>query len=217
MKNLFDRYSRRARLYPSLILLLPVWVFLYGYWGIELDNLEKLLLQSGLGLAFIFLFSELVIRNWGKVFENQIFKKGMDFPTTRWLMKGDKTLGEQRKKALYEKIKRDFDYDLSHNTSKKDIADSVSQIRLRVGSGRLTLQYLERYGAWRNLSSSSSFSASIALALTIFLLINNNPVWLAEVILSIIFLFIFLFRKKVIVYLAEEYAEQVFNEYLALK
>lgn len=215
MKNFFDRYSRRARLYPSLILLTPIWVFLYGYWGIDLDNVEKLLLQSCFGIAFIFLFSELVVRNMGKLYENRIFKKGLDFPTTRWLMKGDGTLGGQYKRALQEKIKQDFGYDIN-NASRKNIADSIAQIRLKVGNGKLTLQYLERYGAWRNLSGSSIFSALFALLFSVFLFLGNNQIWLVELVLFMVFFFIFLFRKKTIVYLADEYANQIFNEYLAL-
>lgn len=216
MKNLFDRYSRRARLYPTLILLVPVWFFLYGYWGVELSDWEKLIFQSSLGLAFVFLVSELVVRNLGKFFETQLFNKGLGFPTTRWLMKSDKTLGQQRKTALYKKIKKDFNYDLD-KASKKEIADAVSQIRLKVANGKLVLQYLERYGAWRNLSSSSLFSALMAAGFTLFLWLNQNEFWIAEFTLALAFLVVFLLRKKIMLHFADEYAEQIFNEYLSLK
>lgn len=216
MNKIFNRYAWNARIFPTIILLVPIWIFVWKFWGIDIEKLGSILTQSVFGLAILLLSSEFLTRNLGKKLENKVFENGKLFPTTCWLQKENSELSEQKKKRIYDKIKEDFKIDLKNSTA-KDIKDAVSQIRLKVGNGKLLLQYNERYGAWRNFSASSIYSAMLSLLLGVYFYFSDAKIIWIILFIGLIILFgaAFYFRKKILLFCADEYAEQLFNEYLS--
>ena len=156
------------------------------------------------------------------VFQYIFFKNDeTEMPTTIWLLHSDKTISEQEKKQLREKVKKDFDIELPSKgkekrnlvEAKKEIAYAVRQMREVTRGNKILLQYNYQYGFFRN--AIGGFVVTNLFILFIIILNHymhwSNPCWgwgalVFQLILLLIFI-IFAFLT------ADNYARHLFTVY----
>jgi len=102
----FENYNRQARLYPSLLALLPPLVTLLAWFpNLLTSNLGTTLvtLASSCGLLFgLSVFS----RSCGKRTEYRLLKKWGSWPTTQWLRHRDNHVSATTKQRYYQALKK---------------------------------------------------------------------------------------------------------------
>ncbi len=225
IKENFDDYNLKARVYPSLIALAPF--FLLAYILIKnqagLNIIASLASSSLITMLLLFFISD-IVRNLGKFLESKVFGNELYFPTTEILLHINTYLTAEKRLKIYDKIRSDFQFSLAteveeknnENLARQKIKEAVGLVRQKVTNGRLLLQFNIRYGFWRNLIGASLFSCAFCIVdLVIFLLFYTS--FASSFIALILFLFylsIFLFRKLLLKFFGFQYAEQLFLEYL---
>jgi hypothetical protein len=81
----FDEYSRKARLYPALLVAMPLAVTLTLLWpGLSLEKLMPIIVAAGLPF-----FTGNIVRDRGKLLEERLVRKWAGMPTTRMLRLSD--------------------------------------------------------------------------------------------------------------------------------
>lgn len=235
MKTLFDGYSRKARLYPTLLVIAPVLIYLGFLFS---DNLKRvtqnfllhetkapIAIMMGVALIFVVFvhMASFFIRNRGKIWEEKIFRDGYGFPTTRLLLWKDHSFSEIMKQRLHDAIKTDFQISLpNRNEEEKDIEkaeqtirDAVDLIRPTVSNGRIVIQYNTQYGFVRNtLASVDLLVVECAVCSVFSYLTNQNK---TECILFAFFVVLFgliwSVRQKLLMPHANRYAKTLLQEY----
>lgn len=86
-ENLFDRYSRNARLYPSFLALAPVFALTAGYTNWLQFDLQNAVWAIIVGAA-LFLLAD-IARQRGKMIERKLLKKWGAFPSVTFLRHRD--------------------------------------------------------------------------------------------------------------------------------
>ncbi|ABC77923.1 hypothetical protein [Syntrophus aciditrophicus] len=228
LKDFFDEYSLKARVYPSLIALAPLFLFIYYVLKDDVGAgiVTNLISSTTITVVATYFLAD-VVRNLGKFLETKVFGNELYFPSTEILLNNNQHISQDRRSIIYENVKTDFDVSLS--TAQEEIKDevlarqkikeAVGSIRQKVGNGRLLLQFNIRYGFWRNLVGISLFSSFLCLFNIVFILTsqNNNSVVLAvSIVLFVFYFLIFAFRKQILTFFGYQYANQLFLEYLNL-
>ena len=224
----FDKYSREARLFPAALDCLPLYILVISFTDLfpEVNTYLKLFFGLALSSIFAYLASDLV-RNVGKALEEKVFGNEMSFPTTELLLHSNDRFSNEKKKKVYEKIKKDFNITLSttHQEStdikeaRKKIKEAIGVIRQRLGDGRLLLKYNIRYGFWRNLCAVApfAFGASIAVFLVLITVVHSPTYAILSLIIAPFYLFLWIKSENVLKYFGYQYAEQFYLEYLSSK
>lgn len=222
----FDKYNREARIYPTVLGALPLYIF-----GVLLaQSLPNFNFYLKLALGFlipsvvVYVLSD-IVRNLGKNLESKIFNNETIFPTTELLLHSNTSLSKEKKDKIYKKIDNDFSITLSNKSeedndiqnSRKKIKEAVGQIRQALGNERLLLQYNIRYGFWRNLCAISPFSLFLCLLVAFIVLLTfSNLVYVAILVaISPLYLILWIFNKQILVHFGYQYAEQFYLEFLA--
>ncbi len=169
LKELFDTYGRNARLYPAVLLMIP----LFALPGV-LNGIEKL--SSGIvtGVAGVALLYGLThwVRALGKRAELRLMKQWGGLPTTRHLLWHDTTL-DATSKRRYHNFLRSNGLDMpSAEEERADparcrerLASAVTWLRTnRRGDGYKILHSENAaYGFRRNLYGAKPLGVAIAL------------------------------------------------------
>lgn len=225
----FDKYNRIARIYPSLIILIPFLIFTLNC---NISNLEtifenilqlKIVGNITISVVLLFFFTQ-INRLLGKfLFERYLFSNELEMPTTNFLLYTNSEFSTDYKNQLRNQISNDFNIKLpSENDEIKDIinarkmiVESVGLIRQRVKNGNLLLQHNIEYGFFRNLIGGSIIGFLMSAFDTFYFHINNSIAlsWLC-LCLALLFLTLILIHKPVIRYLGNLYAKRLFQEYL---
>lgn len=222
----FDKYSKEARIYPIILSLLPLYLFLLSATNYFPSISIYLKLISGFFFCslLIYLGSD-VVRNLGKSLEAKIFKNELYFPTTLFLLHSNSRYSTAKKTKLYQKIYKEFGISLyslkkektKTNDAKKRIKEVVGLIRQKLGNGRLLLQYNIRYGFWRNLTAFSpiSFVLSFFALISQTFLFETKAYLLITLILAPCYLVLWIKRKSILTYFGQQYADQLYFEFLS--
>lgn len=222
-----DEYSLKARWIPGFILLTPLAVYLYG---LPYRETAWLLIQGvvcrTIILAFLMFPLEVLIRRISKCWiEGVIFKHGLAFPTTEFLLHSNEVLSTELKKRIRDKVKSDFDLTLpsvsaeqkDEANARKRIAEAVRLIQKDVDKGRRIIDYNIVYGFWRNLLGAAILGVVMATALAFLACFVLNISWMVwtEIVLATLFIVLLLFRRPLLRGPAEEYARSLLTEYAA--
>lgn len=170
LKELFDNYGRNARLYPAVILMVP----LFALPGV-LNDIEKLSSGVAAGVVAVALLYALThgVRALGKGAERRLIQKWGGLPTTRHLLWQDGTVDSTTKRR-YHKFLRANGLDMP--SAEEEVADAggcreklnsaVTWLRNnRRGDGYKILHSENAaYGFRRNLYGAKSLGVVIALA-----------------------------------------------------
>lgn len=230
MKDLINKYNIQARLIPSILSAIPLFIFQY----VNLDSSQiSLLKQLGeikflgnitISIALIYFFMQ-VNRYLGKhLLEKNYFKKQLFFPTTTWLMLKDNTLSESFKTKIRNKIETNLNITLlnsdeeqeNEHLARKTIRDVNGLIRRKVGNGILTLQHNIEYGFFRNLIGGSIIALPITTIIFLMNLNNNNHFILGlTVLLGLIYSLLLIFSKQILWNKGGLYAEILFQEFIS--
>lgn len=220
-----DKYSRVARLYPSILTAIPFLVLLNDFISEQFKSTidAALLLSASMhvifSVAIIYLLTQL-IRFVGKEIERIVFRSGLNFPTTLLLLADNNTLSIAYKERLYDRIYRDFNINVSRDAgesvdeTKRRIRDAVGLIRGQVKDGRLLLQHNLEYGFFRNLFGGSIY-ASLVCLISLVIYRSESDRFQMYVIFFIVYIFAAFVCRYLLSRYSSSYAQQLFLEYLS--
>jgi hypothetical protein len=103
--NLFDRYARKARLYPALLALLPVFTTILILFPVTYKSVGSAIVSLAISCG-VLMFLASNVRYLGRKKEQQLFKLWGGKPTTVWLRHSDRNfdvLTKQRYHAFLSK------------------------------------------------------------------------------------------------------------------
>jgi hypothetical protein len=227
----FDSYYIFARLIPGLFSAVPFYVlhfyllnpFLGQFWS-ELLGL-KVASDVTVTLALLLILIQLNRLISKNIFEVKLFDDGLSMPTTNYLLHLDTYYSQEYTIKIHEKIKDNFGIDIpSLRSEKKDIikskkivSEAVSQIRVKVGKGRLTNQHNAEYGFFRNTAGGALLAMIISLVnILVFSYIYQNK---TAVVISIILVCVYglwlIFSKKMITVAGNNYARILVQEFMS--
>lgn len=217
----FDEYALKSQFYPTILLGLPLGIFIF-FLTHETNSLNGFLYGSTGVSAVLFLATDLV-RNLGKGEEKKVFKNESSFPTTEYLLYGSYEFSDTKKKEIRTKIKRDYGVRLPDELQEKkdphktrlEIKEVVGKIRQRTRGAVFLHRSNIRYGFWRNMVSSSHIASLSCVLSAVFLMFYGEyNGTLIESVLGIAFYFLWRNRVAIIQHFAGQYAEQFYFEYL---
>lgn len=226
----FDTYYITARIIPTLLAIVPFYIFQYFYlnpvlgdfWGNLIG--VKLLSNVTFSVALFFLLLQ-AGRVISKVLESKIFNNGLGFPTTNYLLHLDDMYSEDYTAKIHKKIKKDFDIDLlstefeklSDSQARKLVFEAMSHIRARVKRGRLVGQHNDEYGFVRNLSGMSIISSLMSFLNLLFFgfIFPSSLGFSASLILFFLYSICALSSIKITNYVGCNYAKVLIQEYMA--
>jgi hypothetical protein len=226
---MINKYNRTARIYPSIIILIPFLIFTI-YCDIDglndvFDDLLRIKIIGNITIAvtLLYLFTH-INRFLGKfLFEENIFEDELKMPTTNLLLFCDSHFSKDYKLKIRSKIYKDFQIKLPNEqhelndveNTRKQIVEAVGLIRQQVNNGRLLLQYNIEYGFARNLIGGSIIGFIMSMVdLFYFKNHDNEVIFFISHGLSCIFFLLLCIHKKIITYLGNQYAKRLFQEYL---
>lgn len=225
----FDKYNRTARIYPSVIILIPFLLFTINCDIDNLkevfDNLLKVKIVGNITVSVVLLYFLVQInRLLGKfIFEKNMFKNELKMPTTDFLLFSDSEFSSDYKNKIRSQILYDFKIELLDEQAelndiieaRKRIVEAVGLIRQKVKNGRLLLQHNIEYGFFRNLIGGSIIGLLMAIFdIFYFRSIENEVISIISIIVASIFAILLLIHKPIITSLGKQYAKRLYQEYL---
>ena len=226
----FDSYSLISRLLPAVISSVPFLVvhyfllnpYLGQFWGdlLALRFVSDITLASA--LLFLLIQSSRVVSK--EFFENRIFNRGLNFPTTDFLLHTNRNFSPEYTKKIHEKIKKDFGIMIpsyreevkNKRHSRRCILEAMGHIRVRVKKGYLVGQHNAGYGFARNLAGGAIVAASMSF-INLILFRWFYPISIASVASLLTLLFYSLLSvssKKMIESESKSYARVLIQEYM---
>lgn len=231
MQGKFDKYNRVARIYPSIIILLPFLVFTM-YCNIDglnevFDNLQNARIIGNVAISVVLLFLLVQVnRCLGKfLFEKYLFKNELEMPTTNFMLFSNSEFSKEYKILIRKKITDDFNIGMPDENEelvdlenvRRRIVESVGLIRHKVGKGRLLHQHSIEYGFFRNLIGGSLVGVAMSLFNICYFYANhNNLIAGISIVFACCFLLVLVLSKTIINHLGNLYAKRLYQEYLQL-
>lgn len=156
-----NKYTLIARIFPSLIGIIPFIILFVFYVNIQSTVLK--LFTGVLYTALAYFFSQFFVRLPSKRYEEWLFENGLKMPTTNLLLYSSNEYSDQFQDSIRTKIKSDFNIDLLNKEqelkdklqARKLIRDVVKLMIGKVKQGSLVLQHNTEYGFFRNLWGAS--------------------------------------------------------------
>lgn len=228
MNDLFSKYSLEARVFPTVLGLIPLFILQYLYIaGLLPIELLAVLIIGNITLSLIVLYalSEFVVRLISKVLEEKIFDARKNMPTTRMLLFGDSEYSREFKEKIRAKVNSDFGLTLPNEHeelhdekgSRIRIKEAVGLIIKRVGSGSLVLQHNIAYGFARNFYGASLVGVVFSVPLAILSYMNSDTaVTILAVVLLVGYCIYLILGKRVIVFTGNLYARKLIEEYMSI-
>lgn len=218
-----NKYTRIARVYPALLTGIPVVLLSIPLVNTFLDIvganqwLAKIVGNLSFSAVILYFYSQLV-RILGKfIFEKIYFRDERLFPTTQALHPKGKTFSSNLKDRYYGKVKQDFGIDIQSASDdyelRRMINESVAQVRLKVGKGKLLLQHNIEYGFIRNFCGGSLFGFFCSLV-GVIIYWSSAPVFPVYVTLLFGYLLFVVLSKTLINHFGFQYTKVLISEYM---
>ena len=164
IKDLFDDFNLHARIIPALITTIPIYIYLLLKNIINVNFLEKIFINSAIGILLIAIFYR-VVRNLGKKYEEKMYKKLRGKPTTIILRYSNNLIDETSKTRYHKKLNKKVPGIKLPTKKEEEKAEddiqyesSINWLRKYTNSNRdkepRTYQELKDYNFWRNLYAS---------------------------------------------------------------
>lgn len=200
----------------------------FGYFflaGIDSD-FTKLVSAQVLGgvstMTAMFIFLAFVARHVGTWLQDIMFSEGDRFPTTLLLLDVDTALSNERKMQIREKVKLEFDVDISNRTSdtaqsRQRVGEAVSHIRKKFfGKPGLALQRNIEFGMSKNIAGGSIIALAVSVLIVVisFATAMMGLLYLAIIMIAI-YAVLIAFGLIAMSTNAKRYATALFEEYLA--
>lgn len=221
--KIFSQYSIIARIFPTIIGLIPLFVFQYFFLSniLSIDSvIASVVGNIGTSTILLYAFSQYFVRVPSKIFEDFLFKKQLYFPTTTFLLYSDDEYSDDFKDRMRESISSDFAIKLSNKETemknemeaRKQIKEAVRVIIGKVKDGYLVLQHNIEYGFVRNLWGASI----IGVLGSLLLIYSSDPassMGKIGTILLVGYVIYVLFGFVIIKYFGRAYARKLIEEY----
>ncbi|MFA4922834.1 MAG: hypothetical protein WC557_01430 [Ignavibacteriaceae bacterium] len=227
-----DSYNLFARAFPAILCGIPFFILYFfllrpimGEFWSTLFNL-KIISDITFSAVLLFFLLELNRIISKELFENKIYRNGLTFPTTNFLLHQNQQFSEEYLQKIHKKIKSDFGITIPNRhkeikneyKSRKQIVEAVNHMRIKVGKGKLLGQHNIEYGFFRNFAGGTLI-ATVASLFNIIIfrwIYFNNQVFLLSFAFLIVYLFLSLFSKKIINITGQNYARVLIQEYMSL-
>lgn len=169
LTDVFDTYGRNARLYPAMLIMVPLLAL-----PTVLDSVQKashVALVAVLGVALLYALSH-AVRALGKRAESRLLKQWNGLPTTRWLLWNDATLDATSKSRYHEYLRSKGltmpspqDELKDPEGSREKVASAITWLRnnRRGDTYRILNAENAAYGFRRNLYGSKSIGILLAV------------------------------------------------------
>jgi hypothetical protein len=227
----WDKYDRQARVYPTILVLIPFFVLQYYYLNKEFADWSNFVTSLRTVAVFsipvvLFYFINDRVQFLSKIlFESRLFKGGSYFPTTDFLLYSNDKYSTHHKKLIRDKIKTDFnikmpsklDEENDEQDARRRIAEAVNFVRKKSGRGRFVLDKNINYGFSRNLVGGSLIGmvlAAINVVVFYYLDFQQAPLVISSICLFIYFIIV-LTSRATITFFGNEYASKLYDEYVS--
>lgn len=227
IKEFNNEYNRRAQLFPAILVIMLPWLLVAAVLIKNLINLNLIVSLLSTFLLFsivnIYRFVD-VVRNLWKRLEYKIFDKEKKFPTCLFLLK-EWEFTKEKINEIFTKIEKDYNIKLGEEIKnknldykKKRISEVVGNIRNKefMRNSTFLLNCNIRYWFWRNFMWWLIISLSINIIWFLMPILNKTPTYYFIIlwISLIIILLLLIIRKKILIWLANQYARQFYIDYL---
>lgn len=224
--KIFSLYGLIARIFPTIIGLIPLFVFQYVFLN-NIVSIDSVIVSAmgnvGLSTIVLYAFNQYFIRIPSKLFEDFLFKNKLYFPTTSFLLYSNNEYSDDFKDRIRESVATDFRIQLPDKEAeskneleaRKRISEVVSIIIGRVKDGYLVLQHNIEYGFARNLWGASLVGIFGSL-LVVYTIDPVSSAWKIGAISFIAYLTYALFGSVIIKYFGRAYAKKLIEEYLKM-
>lgn len=154
MLSLFDDYERNARIYPAVLLSIPIMIACYSFSSlVNSPAFTKIASSSLVVLAGVVLLSN-VVRFFGRKIEPMIWEKWGGAPSTRFLRKEDRTLGREIKDLFYQRVIQEAKIDLLNDLTDERIEQAFRFVRN-------VLHNKDKTGLWRKSNKEYGFARNL--------------------------------------------------------
>lgn len=154
MLNFFDDYERSARIYPAILLSIPIIITCYSFSAlVNSPFFTKITSSSIIVLVGVVLLSN-VVRFFGKKIEPIIWEKWGGAPSTRFLRKDDRTLAREMKDVFYQKVLQEAKIDLLNDLTDERIEQALKFVRN-------VLYNKDETGLWRKSNKEYGFARNL--------------------------------------------------------
>ena len=137
--NLFDRYARKARLYPALLTLFPVFVTILLLFPMAYTSIGSAIVSLAIGCG-VLMFLASNVRYLGRKKEQQLYKLWGGKPTTIWLRHSDRNLDALTKQRYHAFLSKQV-LDLKLPSSSEEAANPLSADDCYESSVKWLLEY----------------------------------------------------------------------------
>jgi hypothetical protein len=226
MIKLPNKYNFEARYVPSLACSIPF--FLFGYYffsGIDNAFWSSVagITVGGVSISAVMLVVMVnFCRNLGKLIEEKLFKDGLEFPTTTFLLDTDTNLSISMKKAVIKKIKHQFNIDLKIEDTidnRRLINEAVRRINSKFfGKNDLLLQRTIQFGFTKNILAGAIIATAVSiLGIIVSVALHNIPAMYAATLLTLIYMCVGLVSFASVRFIARHYAQALYVEFMAVE
>lgn len=177
MWNVFDQYELRARLAPTILLLLPIAAFLAVFIPVDKLTLGVGIASGVIGLAILYFVAQLT-GYFGRRLQPTLFEQWDGAPSTRFLRWRDDHFTVDQKQAIAAVVQKQFRRSLP--TAEQEAADPsqadrriteiFNEVRHHLHTNKvegLWRSHLAEYGLARNLIGSARPVGALSIGLTI--------------------------------------------------
>jgi|SRR6185312_2960226 len=226
-----DTYYFKARLFPTVITSIPLFVFviqvLKPLYGESLKNIFDILpMLTSLGIYAGLVFLSVQINRFvsKEIFQRFFFKEDIDMPTTNYLLWSNVFFAVDTKKAISEKIFSSFNITLLNPAEEQQddlrarnlIVHAVSQIKNKLRNNAVLFQHNIEYGFIRNLIGGSLIAVLFSIAIIIYAIIyRDGTLRNTGLILLIIYSLPIIFSKMLITKYGRYYAKVLYEQFMS--
>jgi len=225
-------YYVRARLFPTLLTILPLLIFFNVIVVSPFENKLKEVLHilpiiTNLGLSSALLFFMVQINRLisKEVFQHLYFQDELFMPTTNYLLWANSYFDDTIKEKIRSKIQDKYGFELmsrdeeikDEQTSRKQIVTAVSQIRNSLRNNTLLLQHNIEYGFFRNLIGGCIIAFLFSIAILTFGFIQTNQfLKISGIVSALTYLIPIIFSKPIIIRFGNYYSKILYEQFLSI-
>lgn len=183
LSNLFDRYARRARLYPALLTLFPAFVTILILYPMVYESIGGAIASLAIGCG-VLMFLASSVRYLGRKKEQRLYVVWGGKPATVWLRHSDRNLDPLTKQRYHAFFSQNIS-DLKLPTPSEETASPISADDYYESAVKWMLEYTRdkkkyplvfeentNYGFHRNMLALKPIAVAINLLCIGFILLN---------------------------------------------
>ena len=229
-----DQYEMKARIAPTIIVILPLAVAILSIALVISDQIVQVILSSGIALIIVIYILSSLVRYCGTKIEADLWKNWGGPPSTRFMRWSDSTFGDDLKQQLYAAVESRCRIRLSSVEEEKEdpnkadglIGQAFLQVKATVRhddpEGIWTKHNVE-YGSYRNLLGSRGiwlvFSILGTIACGAFWYLNKDYILIFGLALNVLLAACSILSGWYVLpslakRAAEQYAEGIWNSFL---